>query len=329
MRRRGLMILVAAGLAGAAAAQSGEAGSVPPAVEATAGPVGSYADADALLSALETADAGLESLRADIRYDRTFDLEGDNQVRVGQMWFDAGVRSGKTAGPRRFAVRFDTLIVGRTQRSETRVHVFDGRWYADKVPGERRMSRREVVAPGETFDPLKVGEGPLPIPIGQKKADILKRYDATLLPATDSVEDKTLAEFVAGSVQLKLTPRPELKGSDDFREIRIWYRGKSPGEMTAADKPGARLLPRMARTVNRSGDVSIVQLINVEINEQAPLDESVMSAEPEAGWTVVETGLRSAPAKPEETVESGGDKVKKPEKPREPEPEGSPAQAPR
>jgi hypothetical protein len=85
----------------------------------------------------------------------------------------------------------------------------------------------------------------------------------------------------------------------------------------------------MARTVNRSGDVSIVQLINVEINEQAPLDESVLSAEPEAGWTVVETGLRSAPAKPKETVESGGDKVKKPEEPREPEPEGSPAQTPR
>lgn len=329
MTRSGLWILVAAGLVGPAMAQGGDAAPASPPAASPVGPVGSYADADALLSALETADGGLESLRADIRYDRTFDLEGDNQVRVGRMWFDAGVRNGKQTGPRRFAVRFDTLIVGRTQRNETRVHVFDGRWYADKVPGERRMSRREVVAPGETFDPLKVGEGPLPIPIGQKKADILKRYEAELLPATESINDKTLAEFVSGTVQLKLTPRAEFKGSEDFREIRIWYRGKSPTEMTAEDKPGSRLLPRMARTVNRSGDVSIVQLINVEINAEAPLDESVMSADPEAGWTVVETGLRSAPATPIKPSETGGGSGTPPASEEPKEPASGPSETPK
>src|SRR5262245_30412700 len=41
--------------------------------------------ADDLLLALENADADLRSLSADLRYDRTFEIAGDRQVREGKL----------------------------------------------------------------------------------------------------------------------------------------------------------------------------------------------------------------------------------------------------
>lgn len=270
-------------------------------------PVGEFADAEALLAALETADSGLDQLQADISYDRTFDLEGERQIRQGTMYFQivrpkaaSGAKPGEDTARaiKRFAVRFDSLIVGRTKREEARVHVFDGSIFADKFPDQKRMARRQIVGPGESFDPLKLGEGPLPIPIGQSKDEILRRYEATLLAPEADLTDETLRSFTSGTVQLKLVPREAFRQSDDFKEIRIWYRGKSPTKMVAGDTASERLLPRMARTKNRNGDVSVVQLINVTVNADAKIDASIISTEPEAGWQVSDSGFHEhQPAK--------------------------------
>ncbi|MEK6701118.1 MAG: hypothetical protein AABZ53_02570 [Planctomycetota bacterium] len=292
----------------AGTAQAGKAAEpvkVPPQVK-----VGEFSSAEELLGALETADLGLDQLQADISYDRTFDLEGERQIRQGAMYFQilrpkpaqgAADKPGEVVAraTKRFAVRFDSLIVGRTKREETRIHVFDGTVFADKFPGDKRMTRRQIVGPGESFDPLKLGEGPLPIPIGQSKDEILRRYEAHLLPAEADLTDDTLKKFTAGSVQLRLVPREAFKQTDDFKEIRIWYRGKSPAKMAKDDSPSERLLPRMARTKNRNGDVSIVQLINVKVNSDAKIDASIISTEAEPGWQVSDSGFHQAlPAKP-------------------------------
>lgn len=270
--------------------------------------VGGFSGAEELLAALETADLGLDQLQADISYDRTFDLEGERQIRQGTMYFQIlHPKAGATDKPaeivaratKRFAVRFDSLVVGRTKRDEVRIHVFDGTVFADKFPADKRMGRRQIVGPGESFDPLKLGEGPLPIPIGQSKDEILRRYEAELLSPDADLTDATLKEFTRDSVQLKLVPREAFKQTDDFKEIRIWYRGKSPAKMAKGDAPSERLLPRMARTKNRNGDVSIVQLINVKVNGDAKIDASIISTDAEPGWQVSDSGFHQAlPAKP-------------------------------
>ena len=255
-------------------------------------PIGGFKDAADLLGALETADEGLDQFQALIRYDRMLDLEGETQVRKGALFFDRAKAAGKPV--RRFAVRFDSFQVGTAVRNEQRLHVFDGTWYADKMPEEKKINRKEVVGPGQSFDPMKLGEGPMPIPIGQKKDDILSRYTAELLPANDGLgaSDATLKTFLEGTVQVRLVPKAgAAPGGDAFEEIRLWYRGKRPEQMSASDKPSERLLPRAARTVSVNKDVSIVQLIDIRVNTDATIEASIMDTSAPEGWQVTEAKI--------------------------------------
>jgi hypothetical protein len=155
-----------------------------------------------------------------------------------------------------------------------------------------------VVPPGQKFDPLKIGEGPFPLPIGQKAADITKRFEVELLPpaagleagadadATDKQAADKLKEFVSGSSHIRLKPRPAAADDESFTQIDLWYR---------RDKDGA-LLPRMARTVDKTKNISVVQLINVAVqkagepkNEGAAVPAEVLDTTVPArdsGWNV-------------------------------------------
>ncbi len=254
-------------------------------------PIGGFSNADQLLEALETADEDLRALSADIRYTRDFAVAGDTQVRLGKLWFQDATDKAEKDAPRkrRFAILFESLAFGDRSEKKTQMYNFDGEWLVERYPEEKRMVKRQVVGPGERFDPLRIGEGPLPIPIGQRKADILARYDATLLPPEDGFEEMPaarmadLTKMAQGCVQLLLKPRPERAESDDFKEIRLWYMAR----VGADGKPG-RLLPRLAKTLNRADDTSIVELIRVKVNDQVQLDPAVFDTKtPATGWEVI------------------------------------------
>ncbi len=246
------------------------------------------ASADDLLRELETADADLRALAADLRYDRTFELAGDRQVRVGRLFFESP--PGGAGAGRRFAIRFDRLELGDRLEEETKFYVFDGEWLVEKLPAEKLFFKRQVAPPGSSFDPLRIGQGPLPIPIGQKREDILSRYTADLLPSDDGLDSDALRAFALGAYQLRLVPRAETAADEEFTEVRLWYR-------RGADAKGP-LLPRMARTINHAGDVSVVQLINVKLNAQAEIPAGVMdTASPGTGWDVQVTEYRGRGAR--------------------------------
>jgi len=261
----GLTLAIAMGGVPAAAEQETQ----PPAEEAreSAG----FADARSLLEALERAADDIRTLRADIQYDRRFLLQGDRHVRRGTLYF--GQREREEGGRRRvFEVDFSVLYLGERREEDRQVWTFDGRWLVEKRPDKKQFIAREVAPPGADFDPLRLGEGPIPIPIGQEAEAVLSRYEVELLPAQaglDPEEDASLVAFVEDAWQLRLLPRSE---EDDFEEIRLWYERDA-------------LLPRMAMTTNRSGDVSVVQLANVRLNEALP--EDVFRITPPAigsGW---------------------------------------------
>lgn len=241
-----------------------------------------FKDAEALLDALERADAGLTSLRADVRYDKIFEDQGDRQTRLGRLMFRAQPPAAEGQPPRRsFALLIDELWLGTRRDQKLQMIIFNGEWFVEKIPAEKRFVKRRIARPGDSFDPFKVGEGQFPLPIGQKKADILSRFDATLLPAEAELEgedDKETAElraFVANTYQLRLTIRPELRQSAEMREIRLWYRTQTSADGTTL------LLPRMARTTHRGGTLSIVRMLNVTLNMPFDSDPFDVSNPPE------------------------------------------------
>jgi hypothetical protein len=256
------------------------------AVSAEAAAQGEIATADDLLVALESAGENIRHLSADIRYVKEFAIQGDVQTREGRLVFESQPGEVETAAPaRRFGITFDKFQVGERVEDEQinylEQFIFDGEWLAEIRPNEKQFIRRQVVRPGERWDPLKVGEGPFPIPIQQRREDIVRQYNAELLEGGEGLDEPKLAAVGGKSYQLKLTPRTDA-GDSELREVRIWYDKET-------------LLPRIARTVNTADDVSLVLLKNVKLNEEAAVSEAELSTEPPAdqrGWNVTQEAYR-------------------------------------
>lgn len=244
-----------------------------------------------LLDDLEAAGQAIETLQAAVIYDRRFLLQGDQHLRTGNLYFQSTLRE---QGPpmRRFAIAFERLFVDNVMRLETQRFVFDGRWLVERDDANKRYIAREVAPPGASFDPLRLGEGPMPIPLGQRKADILARYDAraTWGGAEWTDEDEAAMGYqaaVESARQLVLTPRAQFAETDDFQEIRLWYAEKED-----AENKEVFLLPVLSRTVSRGGDVAFVRLLAFKVNRTSPADvqrlkQALEMAPPdEPGWEI-------------------------------------------
>jgi hypothetical protein len=235
-----------------------------------------------LLDALEASDATLRTFQSHVVYDKRFELQGDQHIRTGHLYFSSEPGDDPDRPRRRFAVSFDTLQLDGAKRPERQALIFDGEWLVEVRESEKQWVARQLAPPGAPIDPLRVGEGPLPIPFGQPSAEILARFDAELLAAEEGIAWEELGaanygKYVTGAWQLLLTPMEGTPEAEKFREIRLWY---------APDGSG-RILPRLAFTIDRKGDQSFVQLVGAKVN--APLPAGVIDmTEPDIseGWTV-------------------------------------------
>src|ERR1043165_8725773 len=143
-----VLVLMGAGLvAPGCGAQTTPDAAQPAPTQTLAAGLGEFAAAGDLLAALEKADEKLESLTADIRYDRTFELQGDRQVRTGKLYFVSMPGANGAAPARKFAVAFTDFIVGETFRDEPKSYTFDGEWLVEKYPKEKPplFIKRQVV----------------------------------------------------------------------------------------------------------------------------------------------------------------------------------------
>ncbi|MEM9662458.1 MAG: hypothetical protein AAF937_09135 [Planctomycetota bacterium] len=243
-----------------------------------------FANADELLDAIEKSDRDIGRLTAAMQYHRLFELAGDEQTRLGMLQFVNERDADGEPANRRFAIRFDQVTVDDRRERDGRTFVFDGEWLTERIPSDKLMLKRQVAPPGADFDPLKVGEGPLPIPLGQAKADILERYDVTMPEPLDGIDHRVdkarLQSYITAmeAAQLKLIPKDE---DNQFEEIRLWYRTVETG-----------VLPCMALTINRTGDEVMVQLLDFRLNDVARIDERLFRDEAPADWDVEITPFR-------------------------------------
>lgn len=295
------LVVSAAGCAAwfaAAAAQTAEpaANPVQPESAAAAAPA-TITDADQLLRALETADKDITTLTSAIRYTKKPNelVGGDDEVREGRLWFfarppepgalaenDNDANANADARPQRlFQIEFTRLTLGNTRRDDRRIWVFDGRWLVEMDFQTRFVHRREVVRPGEQADPLALGQGPLPIPIGQKREKIVERFEATLAPFSDGFDQDRAPPSLAETYQLHLKPRPGMQEGRDFREVRIWYRK-------------ADLLPRLARALHKDGSTTEVFLPDMQVNQDLP--DTVFDTRTPPGWAEQIDDFRKAAA---------------------------------
>jgi hypothetical protein len=247
-----------------------------------------------LLGELETADEQLRTFSAELIWRKVNGLAGDVTERQGRLAYldsrrdvsanaDAGV-----GGQRKFAVDITFERHGDRKNPDAKSYVFDGRWLVERVAGQKKMTKTEVVNARKPFDPLKLGEGPMPLPIGQSKADILTRFEATVVPTEEGLDEespeflRTLKLVSEQSVQLRLVPRAKFREDIAFSEIRLWYR-----------RDAERWVPRIARTYSRltgdmgpeDRDVDTLVLVGTTVNPA--LGENVFDTVAPSGWDVV------------------------------------------
>ena len=241
-------------------------------------PAARFADADALLTAVERTSDSLRDFRANITLETTDDVTGDTERRLGQLVFVQ--EEGKPA-TRRFAVVFEKFIDGSGRMDERPVrYIYADGWLTEADFKQRTLVRRQLARAGEQYDPLKPGEGPVPLPIGQRRADVLARFDASLATAPDST---LLLKSARAMVGVRLKPKPGM-ADRDLVEASVWYDAQSlvPVGVEAQRKSGRTVVSLRDATMNGGIDAAQQALLS--------LAEKVTT-----GWRVDERPLAVAP----------------------------------
>lgn len=226
-----------------------------------------------LLDRLEKRGKELKSLQADFIYRRTQGLLGDVQVRLGAL---AHARQPKS----RFAVRFTRRVVNQALRDDKQHFIFDGSWLVEKTFANKMFIKRQVVAPGQTFDPLAIGQGPFPMPLGQKRKQVLKLFNVEKIDPAKDLEESDAAKLPEKCIRLKLIPKVDPKTGKpavEFERVDLWYDAQT-------------LLPVMVRTADESENQTDVILRNIVVDK---LDKKAAAEwfdtatpKPGSGWRV-------------------------------------------
>ena len=180
------------------------------------------ATVDSLLTALEETGASLKDFQAKIVYE-TFDSFGEElQRRRGTIALE-GIGTA-----RRFAIQFNlTQIIVRDPDGTEKVTpdgsrdlwVYSDGWLTEVNLKRKSVIKRQVSEPGKQFDPLKLGEGPFPLPIGQPKQAVLDQFDTSLC----ELSDMQLLKSVTDVDGLKLVPKAGTPMAKDYSEVQVFY----------------------------------------------------------------------------------------------------------
>lgn len=178
-------------------------------------PPAASAEVRAILNRLERAGKTYESLKADLVYTVISPLTGDTRTRTGWVAFQnpTGETSGSSSA--RFRISFKTLKLGNKPATDNRIdYLFDGRWLTIAKHTIKSMTRIQVAAKGEKIDALKIGEGPFPVPFGQKADNVIRMFE--------TISRKTEKGDPEHTDYLKLVPRREHKEEINFTRLEMW-----------------------------------------------------------------------------------------------------------
>lgn len=214
---------------------------------ATPPPASAPDEAAALLKRLETAHAGVRDFQAKVIYESYDAVLERREIRTGKLVFE------KTGGRRRLGILFDRVIVGGRAQNRRKDWIFDGAWLIERDHAARLFLKRQIVPPGEDFDPLKLGEGPFPLPVGQAADEVMARFEVETLEAPG---DAALAGRMkdADTVGLLLRPRAGTDLAEDVERIEVFYDKKT-------------LLPVGILVADRDQDVKTAALRDLEVNK--------------------------------------------------------------
>jgi hypothetical protein len=154
---------------------------------------------DKILTRLETR--AVNDLQAKVSWTLRYvlDEDADAVTKKGELWYRQQQPAAK------FLVHFTQKVTANRIHELDERHLFDGRWYVE-LNSETKT--------------VKLGEGPFPVPFGQKKADILKEFDVSFVPRVQTDPPAT--------DHLKLIARPSSESGHSYRQVDVWVAQEGP-----------------------------------------------------------------------------------------------------
>lgn len=132
-------------------------------------------------------------------------------------------------------------------------YLFDGEWWHEGIERLRKVTSRQLVRPGERFDPFDIETAAFPLPFGQKKDKLLRNFDVALVPPAPGDPPET--------DHLTFTPKPDTRLADKYDSIEFFIRRDND-------------LPARVVMTKKGGDEDIIaEFSDVKIN--APLTGEV------------------------------------------------------
>lgn len=194
---------------------------------------------DEILDALDARGRNLKSFRAKVSLAEGDATLADEVTRRGQA-----VYQDQGDGKARFRVTFTERDTGQRIFDEKIEYLLEGGWLTDRDYQRKIEVRRQVLQPGEKIDLLKLGEGPFPLPIGQKKEHVHAQFDVT--------KEKPEKDDPAGTVRVRLTPKPDSQFARKFDEIDVWVDAKThmPARIDTIQRETLRTTELTKFTVN-------------------------------------------------------------------------------
>lgn len=224
---------------------------------------------DQVLDALERRGRDLRALRAEVKLTEMDTTLNDSFVRSGSF-----ALQNRPDGSTRAHVVFDRKVVDEKPISEKIEYALDGGTLIERNYNRKRQTTRSVLRPGERMNLLKLGEGPFPLPIGQKREDVLNQFDVKKVdPAKDDPPD---------TIQLSLIPKAGTSLARKFKSIDTW--------VNIADE-----LPMRIKTLDFNGTTErTTDLAKVQVNTDLKDADFALPKIDEKQWNLVEEPLREA-----------------------------------
>lgn len=222
-----------------------------------------------LLERLEAAGDRYRTLEARIDYTIEDRMTGDSERRTGTIRYDRGDANT----PPRFHVGFETLTLGGGRPFQQREQYgFDGRFLTVRKDRLKQMTRYQVVAEGERAEPMKLGEGDFPLPIGQEVEEVLRRFEVDTRPPREADPEET--------DYLRLAPRQgDPAGGEDaaeqaanFLRMEMWIDRRND-------------LPVRIRTLDRQKRIKIVEFSEIQTDVEFPEGTFFLPRPSEPGWS--------------------------------------------
>ncbi|HEX4053201.1 MAG TPA: hypothetical protein VHX86_02955 [Tepidisphaeraceae bacterium] len=218
--------------------------------------------ADEILDALDARGKNLQDFSASVTLTDSDNSTGDSTINTGTVLLQ---RKGEDDA--RIRVAFTKKQLGDKIFKVDHQYTLDNGLLIERDYQAKHETRQQVLKPGQKLDLFKLGQGPFPLPLGQKREDVLKLFDVQKIdPASDDPP---------ATVHLQLTPKAGTQFAGQFKTIDIWV-------------DTASAMPRRIQTVDVTGTTTkTTDLTDVRINIGLSDKDFTQPPLPE-GWDTVE-----------------------------------------